>query len=175
MRDRIYFEVSPPAQPPLRGWRRTAHRLFSDENLDLLAHLLDDLFRIPGTPVRLGLDGLVGLIPGLGDVIGGIFSSILIFAAWVRGVPYVTLARMMVNLTVAVGVGAIPLLGDVFDIFWKANRRNYTLMVRHLRQPHIHTWKDYAFLLCLAGIILVVLALPLLVLALIVLWLMHRF
>jgi hypothetical protein len=174
MPDRIHPEVLPPAERPLRRWRRRAQTLFSDENLDLLAHVLDDLFRIPGTPIRLGLDGLVGLIPGLGDVLGGIASSILIFAAWIRGVPYVTLVRMMVNLGLAVVVGAIPLLGDIFDIAWKANRRNYALMVRHLRQPHRHTWKDYVFLLCLAGAVLAILAVPVVVLLVILIWVVHR-
>ena len=174
MQERSDPEILPPAQPRAWGWRRRAQGLFSDVNLDLLAHVLDDLFRIPGTRIRLGLDGLIGLIPGLGDILGGVASSILIFAAWVRGVPYVTLVRMMVNLGVSVVIGAVPLLGDVFDIAWKANRRNYALMVRHLRQPHRHTWKDYAFLLCLAVAVVAILAAPVVVLVLIVLWLIHR-
>jgi len=59
--------------------------MFDDENLDILAHILDDFIRIPGTSIRLGLDGIVGLIPGIGDVIGGIASCILVLAAWIRG------------------------------------------------------------------------------------------
>ncbi len=174
MQDRVDSDFFRPQPQALPKWRRTAQRLFSDENLDLLAHVLDDLFRIPGTPFRLGLDGLVGLIPGLGDVLGGIASSILIFAAWIRGVPYVALARMMVNLAVDVVIGAIPLLGDVFDIAWKANRRNYALMMRHLREPRRHTWKDYVFLLCLGLGLLAILAVPVAVVVLIAIWLMHR-
>ena len=126
--------------------RQRAQRWFSDERIDLFAHLLDDWFHIPFTPIRIGLDGLIGLIPGLGDILAGLASFVIILAAWIRGVPYVTLVRMMVNLGIEVVVGSIPVLGDVFDIAWKANRRNYKLMVRHLRQPHQHTWKDYAFL-----------------------------
>ena len=170
MPDRFHPEVLPPQRP----WRTAAERIFSDENVDRFAHLLDDCFRIPGTRIRLGLDGLIGLIPGLGDALGGIASCVLIVAAWVRGVPYVTLIRMMVNLAVDVLVGAIPFFGDIFDIAWKANRRNYRLMMRHLRQPRRHTWKDYAFLMGLAAIILVILATPLLVVLLLLLWLMHR-
>jgi hypothetical protein len=64
----------------------------------------------------------------------------------VRGVPYVTLARMGVNLAIDVTIGAIPFLGDAFDIAWKANRRNYKLLVRHIEQPRRHTWKDWLFL-----------------------------
>ena len=165
----------PEILPPRPTLRERAERLFSDPNLDLFAHLLDDVFRIPGTRIRLGLDGLIGLIPGLGDVLAGIASFVLIFAAWVRGVPYVTLVRMMINLALDVLIGAIPLFGDIFDIAWKANRRNYRLMTRHLREPHRHTWRDYAFLLTLAAVALAILAVPLVVLLLIVLWLAHRF
>ena len=165
----------PEILPPRPTLRERAERLFSDPNLDLFAHLLDDAFRIPGTRIRLGLDGLIGLIPGLGDVLAGIASFVLIFAAWVRGVPYVTLVRMMINLALDVLIGAIPLFGDIFDIAWKANRRNYRLMTRHLREPHRHTWRDYAFLLTLAAVALAILAVPLVVLLLIVLWVAHRF
>jgi hypothetical protein len=112
--------------------RQRAERLCSDENLDFFAHLLDDWFRLPFTPIRVGLDGLIGLIPGLGDILAGIASFVLVFAAWIRGVPYVTLLRMMVNIAIEVLIGSIPLFGDIFDIAWKANRRNYNLMTRHL-------------------------------------------
>ena len=174
MADHPSPQFLPPRRPAGPGLRTRAQQLFSDENLDLLAHLLDDWFRIPGTSIRLGLDGLIGLIPGLGDVLAGIASSVLILAAWIRGVPYVTLVRMLVNLGLDVVIGAIPFFGDIFDIAWKANRRNYRLMVRHLQQPHRHTWRDYVFLLCLAGIILAILATPIVVLLLILVWLLHR-
>ncbi len=170
MPERFHPEILPP-QRPWSGW---AERVFSDENLDRYAHLLDDCFGIPGTRIRLGLDGLIGLIPGLGDALGGIASCVLILAAWLRGVPYVTLIRMMANLAIDVLVGAIPVLGDVFDIAWKANRRNYRLMTRHLREPRRHTWKDYAFLMGLAVIIFVILAAPLAVVVVLLLWLLQR-
>ena len=145
----------------------------SDENLDLLAHLLDDWFRIPGTSIRLGLDGLIGLIPGLGDLLAGLASCLLIVAAWIRGVPYVTLARMAVNVGLEIAVGAVPVVGDVFIIAWKANRRNYALMTRHLRQPHRHTGRDWAFLLGLLGVVLVILLAPFVVLVVILIWMLH--
>jgi NAD/NADP transhydrogenase beta subunit len=166
--------LKPGILPPRPSLRERAERLFSDRNLDLFAHFLDDCLRIPGTRIRLGFDGVIGLIPGLGDVLAGIASFVLIVAAWVRGVPYVTLARMMVNLGLGVLVGAIPFLGDAFDIFWKANRRNYRLMTRHLREPHRHTWRDYVFLLVLAAIALILLSIPVFVVLLIVLWFLHR-
>jgi hypothetical protein len=162
-----------PPRGPAPTLRTRLERIFSDENLDLYAHLLDDWFRIPGTPIRLGLDGLIGLVPGLGDVIAGVASSVLIFAAWIRGVPYVTLLRMTVNLGIGVLIGAIPLFGDLFDIAWKPDRRNYRLIMRHLRQPHRHTWRDWIFLLTLAAAILVILATPIVVLLLLLYWLLH--
>ncbi len=74
----------------------------------MLAHVLDDCFRIPGTSIRFGVDGIVGLVPGLGDVIAGLASSLLVVAAWARGIPYITLVRMIVNLSIGVLVGSIP-------------------------------------------------------------------
>ncbi len=110
-------------------------KMFDDENLDLLSHVLDDFIRIPGTSIRFGLDGIVGFIPGIGDLIGGIASCIIIIAAWVRGVSYVTVARMVANVAIEVVVGSIPMLGDMFDIAWRANRRNYALLTGSLDEP----------------------------------------
>ena len=149
---------------------KIGHNWFSDDNLDLLAHLLDDCFRLPGTSIRFGLEGIIGIIPGLGDVLSGLASCIIIVAAWFRGVPYVGLARMVVNLGIDVIIGAIPFLGDAFDVAWKANRRNYALMIRHLRQPRIHTWKDYIFLLCFATVLIAIFVVPMIVLV----WLAQR-
>jgi hypothetical protein len=148
--------------------------LFADENLDMLAHVLDDCFRIPGTSIRFGLDGIIGLVPFAGDVLAGLASCILVIAAWFRGVPYVTLTRMVVNLALDVLVGAVPIFGDAFDIAWKANRRNYNLLIRHLRQPHRHTWKDYVFLLCMALVLLAIFAIPLAIVVWLMTWLLRR-
>jgi hypothetical protein len=160
--DPLQSEVLPPETPsrPLR--LRRARRLFSDENLDFVAHLLDDWFRVPGTSIRFGLDGLVGLVPGLGDILAGLASSIIILGAWVRGVPYITLVRMVVNVGLDVVIGAIPLLGDAFDIAWKANRRNYALLVRCLEQPRRQTWRDWVFLLLIAAALVAIFMVPLL-------------
>lgn len=164
-----------PASPGTGITMRTrTERWFSDENIDFFAHLLDDWFRIPFTPIRIGLDGLIGLIPGFGDILAGIASFVIILAAWTRGVPWVTLVRMTINVGIEVVIGSIPLFGDVFDIAWKANRRNYQLMMRHIRQPHQHTWKDYGFLLTLVGAALVILAVPLIVVLIIIVWIFHR-
>jgi Domain of unknown function (DUF4112) len=147
-----------------------ARKLFTDENLDLLAHVLDDWFRIPGTSIRFGLDGLIGLVPGLGDILAGLASCIIIVAAWVRGVPYVTLIRMLVNLGLDVVIGAVPFLGDAFDIAWKANRRNYALLVQRLEKPRAQTWRDWVFLSFVAVALLAIFLTPLLMIVWVLEW-----
>ncbi len=132
------------------------------------------MFRVPGTRIRFGVDGLIGLVPGAGDVVAGLLSLVIPLAAWVRGAPYVAIARMAANLGIGVLIGSIPLAGDAFDIAWKANRRNYRLLKRHLGQPRRHTWRDWAFLLLLAAMMGLVLATPLVLLVWICMWLAHR-
>ena len=134
-------------------------KAFDDESLDILSHLLDDFIKIPGTSIRFGLDGIVGVIPGIGDIIGGIASCIIIIAAWARGVSYVTVARMVTNVAIEVVVGSIPVLGDMFDIAWRANRRNYALLVGSVEDPRKHTLQSWLFL---GGVCLVLAALVLL-------------
>jgi hypothetical protein len=87
----------------------------------------------------------------VGDVVAGLPSLLIPLAGWIRGVPYVTLVRMAANLDIGVLVGSVPVLGDIFDIAWKANRRNYLLLSRHLDAPRRHTAGDWAFLLLLAA------------------------
>jgi Domain of unknown function (DUF4112) len=119
---------------------------FRDENLDLLSRVLDTWFRIPGTKIRFGLDGIVGFIPGIGDVLGGLASCIIVLAAYFRGVPLITIARMVANLAIEIGVGLVPVLGNLFDIGWRANRRNYHLLERSLAGQHRDTSRDWIFM-----------------------------
>jgi hypothetical protein len=154
-------------------WNRGAW-LFRDRTLHGLEILLDEAFVIPGTGIRFGLDGIIGLVPGLGDVVAGILSLVIPLAAWIRGVPYVTLARMAANLGIGVLVGSVPLFGDIFDIAWKANRRNYRLLCRHLGSPRRHTGRDWAFLLLLATTLALVFAVPLALVVWFVVWLVSR-
>jgi hypothetical protein len=151
-------------------WNRGAW-LFRDRTLHALEILLDEAFVIPGTGIRFGLDGIIGLVPGLGDVLAGLLSLIIPLAAWIRGVPYVTLARMAVNLGIGVLVGSIPLFGDIFDIAWKANRRNYLLLTRHLGEPRRHTGRDWAFLLMLTAALALVFAIPVALVVWLLIWL----
>src|SRR5580693_6859109 len=137
-------------------------KAFDDENLDLLSHVLDDWFRIPGTSIRFGLDGIVGFIPGVGDAIGGIASCIIIVAAWVRGVSYITLARMLANWGIEVLLGSVPVLGNLFDIAWKANRRNYALLTSSLADPQGVKRRSWLFFAGLCAVLGAMLVLPML-------------
>jgi hypothetical protein len=103
---------------------------------------------------------VIGLVPGVGDVLAGLLSLIIPIAGWIRGIPYVTLVRMTVNIGIGVLVGSVPVFGDIFDIVWKANRRNYMLLTRHLAAPHRHTARDWTFLLLLAAALALVFAIP---------------
>jgi len=148
--------------------------LFRDETLHRLEILLDEAFRIPFTGIRFGIDGIIGLVPGLGDVLAGLLSLIIPIAAWIRGVPYVTLFRMAVNLGIGVLVGSIPILGDAFDIAWKPNRRNYRLLQRHIGEPRRHTWRDWVFLLAMACGMVLIFAIPVVLIIWLLAWLIHH-
>jgi len=152
-------------------WNRGAW-LFRNQTLERLEILLDEAIRIPGTGIRFGLDGIIGLVPGLGDVLAGLLSLVIPLAAWIRGVPYITLARMAVNIGIGVLVGTIPVFGDIFDIAWKTNRRNYRLLRLHVDAPHRHTWRDWAFLAMLITALAAVFALPILLMFWVVAWLL---
>jgi hypothetical protein len=152
-----------PEVLPLRTKR--GGKVFDDENLDLLSHILDDFLRIPGTSIRFGLDGIVGLIPGVGDLVGGIASCVIIFAAWARGVPYVTVIRMVANVGIEVVVGSIPVLGDMFDIAWRANRRNYALLAGSLAEPRRNKIQSWIFLTALLVLLTALVLIPMLFLA----------
>src|SRR5687768_5352518 len=113
----------------LRWLERVAHQLGPEEEIALqrvarLAYWLDDRFQVPGTRLRLGLDGLLGLIPGIGDTATALVASYIVLEAARLGVPKRTLARMIANVGFDFIIGLVPLLGDLGDIAWKANRRN---------------------------------------------------
>ena len=97
--------------------------------LRAFAQVMDSQFAIPGTPFRFGVDGLLGLIPGVGDVLAGALSSYLIAEAVSLKVSKLTIARMVVNTGVDTVLGAVPLVGDLFDIGFKANAKNARLII----------------------------------------------
>jgi hypothetical protein len=113
--------VSPPG-----SWQRL------DPELEWLARWMDSAFEIPGTRIRFGLDALIGLVPGLGDLVTMLVSLYILNAARRYGVARITLARMAMNVGIDLVLGAIPFVGDVGDVFWKANEKNVALLRRHL-------------------------------------------
>jgi hypothetical protein len=125
---------SPPApaagapDPPVRADPHIAR-------VRALTRLLDDAVGVPGTRLRFGLDPLLGLVPGAGDVAGALLSTYVLLVAARHGAPRSVLLRMLANIGIDGMVGTIPVVGDLFDVGWKANRRNLTLLERHLAAP----------------------------------------
>ena len=105
----------------------------SAQDLERLAHWLDSVFEIPGIRLRFGIDALLGLLPGVGDTASALASVYILQAATKFGVPRITLARMTLNIVIDLLMGALPIVGDVFDLYWKANRKNVELLRRHVK------------------------------------------
>lgn len=104
------------------------------EQLKQVARFLDSQFCIPGTNIEVGFDALIGLIPGVGDLISTAISVWLIREARRLGAPWWLIARMSWNVAVDTTIGVIPVVGDMFDVVWKANRKNIELLTRHLER-----------------------------------------
>ena len=126
------------------------------ERLRTMTRLLDSAIRVPGTRYRFGIDAIIGLVPGIGDAIGAIFSAFIVFQAARLGASTPTLIRMMGNVALDTIVGEIPLLGDLFDAGWKANVRNMALLEAHLQRP-VSTARGSRRVLLLLGLGLLVL------------------
>jgi hypothetical protein len=105
------------------------------ERLRRVGYLLDNSIPIPGTRFRLGIDQLIGLVPGIGDLIGGLLSLYIIVESARIGVPRGLLARMGWNVAIDTLLGEVPILGDLFDIGFKANIRNLALLDGYFRRP----------------------------------------
>ncbi|MGH7233675.1 MAG: DUF4112 domain-containing protein [Nitrospiraceae bacterium] len=136
-----------------------------------LAYLLDSSIPIPGTAIRIGLDPLIGLIPGLGDAIAGLSGTLILLLAGQQQVPKIVLARMAVNIALNSIVGAIPVVGDLFSAWFKSNLRNVDLLERHTTAAlRPSTAGDWAFVLGLAAIVLIVVG----GIVAGIIWLLHR-
>jgi len=158
-------EIIPPGSQPKEA------RL-DDASLETLTRLLDDVFCIPGTNIRFGIDPLIGLIPGIGDLITSVASFLIIFAGWQRGLPRVTITRMVANVAMDTLVGSIPFVGDMFDAAWKSNRKNLNLLQRPVTESarRKNTVTDALFLGVVGLVLLILAACPF-----VVIWLLlHR-
>jgi len=136
------------------GARETSSRRLAA--LARFAELLDSGIRIPGTQLRFGLDPLIGLIPGVGDAAGAVLAGWILVEAVRLGASRATLVRIAGNIALDAGLGAVPLIGDIFDFAWKANVRNVTLLERHLRDPARAMRADRSFVAFVIGGITVV-------------------
>ena len=145
----------PQAFPALVPEVGTLHQRRLDR-LHRVGWLLDSSLPIPGTRFRLGIDQVVGLVPGIGDLIGGLLSLYIIVEASRMGVPRGLLARMGWNVAIDTLVGEIPILGDLFDIAFKANIRNLALLDGYLQRPAEVQRSSRRFVaLLVAGLVLV--------------------
>jgi len=122
-----------------------------------LSELLDNAVTIPGTSYRVGIDPLLGLFPGIGDYLGAFLSGYIIYEAARLGASRPTLLRMVSNVILETIVGLIPALGDIFDVFWKANVKNVTLLEKQLASAEKREKADWFFLIVLlVGLFLII-------------------
>ena len=150
-----------------------ASRLPNPVALDALrrwAVLLDSMFRVPGTNIRFGLDAIVGLIPGIGDISTPVFAAALLFQGVRMRLPLVVQARMVLNAAIDMLLGLVPVLGDLVDIGWKANLRNLALLERHARPGVAPRQGDYLFVGICLGLLALIAILPVVLLV----WLLSR-
>jgi hypothetical protein len=128
------------------------------ESLRKLQQLLDSAFRVPGTNLRFGWDPILGAVPWLGDVLAGLLSCAIVVQAHHMRVPRVVQARMLLNTAIDVLIGLVPVVGDVADVFWKSNAKNFLLLERHAADLRPATVGDQLFV---GGILLAVIAIAL--------------
>jgi len=146
----------------------------TEARIDLLrrwSRLLDRAFKVPGTQFRFGLDPLLGLVPGLGDIVTPLFAGALLLEARRRRVPGVVQLRMLLNVAVDALFGAVPVAGDVWDAVWKANTRNLALLERHALPGVPPRRSDWAFGAAVVAVVAAIALLP----VLLVTWLLLRF
>jgi hypothetical protein len=119
-----------------------AHAEQSLVRLEALALLMDGALTIPGTNIRFGLDGIIGLVPVIGDAVAGLISSYLIWEARQLGAPRWLIATMMANTLIDTTLGAIPVIGDAFDVVFRANMRNMALLRRYIEKKGLTRFKS---------------------------------
>jgi hypothetical protein len=134
-------------------------------DVEAVARWLDYAFVLPGG-FRFGFAGIVGLIPGIGDVVDSVVSVYIVVRAVQLKIPRVVITRMLVNVGIEALAGSVPFIGDLFDVVFKANRRNFLLIQSHMSQPERQNTGDWVFLAAVLGLVGLSIALPLIVLVL---------
>lgn len=141
------------------AWSGSSNQDLRD--LEALSRWLDSAFEIPFLKLRFGLDPILGLLPGVGDTITSFLSLYVLAAAMRLGVPRIALARMTLNIAIDYILGAIPVVGDAFDVWWKSNQRNVQLLERHLAAtPHEQRKQnrnDWVFLIGMMTLLIAIL------------------
>ncbi len=131
----------------------------SPADMEALAWLLDNSIPVPGTGRRIGLDAVIGLVPGVGDVVSGGLGILVVARAVQLGLPGVVIARMLVNVALDFVIGSIPIIGDAFDLWFKANARNVGLVRRYALAPGSSTAPQWGFFgAILIGLVLLAVA-----------------
>jgi len=129
--------------------------------LKLLSERLDELTKIPGTNQKVGIDAIIGVIPILGDFIGAVFSTYIMYSGIKMGVSSKVLTKMAANIAIEFIIGWIPIIGDVFDILWKANKRNVELIEDATAEKQVNEKLNYlivaSLIILILGTILVIL------------------
>ncbi|MEL7034789.1 MAG: DUF4112 domain-containing protein [Cyanobacteria bacterium J06592_8] len=120
-------------------------------HLRQFSHLLDNAIKVPGTSYGIGIDPIIGLIPGGGDLLGGLFSAYIMLRAFQLGVSKAILIRMASNVATETVAGTVPVVGDLFDVAWKANVKNVELLEAHVNEPQIGQKADHLFVIILVG------------------------
>jgi hypothetical protein len=148
----VEWEVLPPEEQS--GSRRTNGSL--ESLFRWLALIMDNLLRVPGTKLRFGLDPIIGLLPGIGDVTSAIVSAVAFVHAARSGVPKILLARMAMNILINELVGIVPGLGDAFSFWFKSNVRNYELLRRYSAAPAGSRRSDWIFVIAVLSLLFVI-------------------
>ena len=121
-------DIPPSEKPQTPDYETTV------ESIEALASLMDSQFQLPGTKINLGLDTIIGLIPGIGDTVGLGVAGYIVMRGAQMGVPKHKLAGMGANIFVDWLIGTIPIIGDLFDVGWKANNRNARIIREHYEE-----------------------------------------
>ena len=139
--------------------------------LRMWADLLDSRFRIPGTEIRFGIDPILSFIPGLGELASPAFAALLLVQGVRQRVPKIVLIRMVANALFDAILGAIPVAGNIADVFWRANTVNLALLERHARPGRPPSTGDYVFIWAMAAVLGILVAVPVIVSLLMMGWL----
>jgi hypothetical protein len=124
--------------------------------------MLDSAMLVPGTSIRFGLDPILGLIPGLGDLVSPLFAIGILWQARDLGIPKVVQLRMIFNVAIDTLIGVVPVVGDLFDVAWKANDMNMALLERHAYEEHRASRGDWVFVSMMIVILLLIAVTPIL-------------